>query len=311
MMRRLFFHALTLFLLGILAPIQHVLASGSAEHQPRPDWPSSIVFTSVVGSTLQFEASRARFAPFLNYMEREVGVKFTMRHFESYDDVIESQRRGETHLAAYGPAAYATARSRGVQITPFSMAVRGADDTGYFSVFLVRADSPITTIADLKGKHLGLVDARSTSGNIVPRMELFKLGIVPEQYFGKITYLGSHELAILGVAAGEVDVAVNAWGETTGMFYESAIRNGAVKRGDLRVLLRSLRIPNGPMAYLDSLPEELKARIRRASFAMPEKAPEALKLAFGSAISHVLPVDHSAYIPQMELNAFVEGLSKR
>jgi phosphonate transport system substrate-binding protein len=244
-------------------------------------------------------------------MEREVGVKFTVRVVQSYDDVIESQRRGETHLAAYGAASYAEARSQGVQITPFAAAARAADDTGYFSVFLVGANSPFSSIADLKGKHLGLVDERSTSGNIVPRMELFKLGIIPEQFFSKITYLGSHDLAILGVASGTVDVAVNAWGDTTGQFYENAIRNGAVKRGDLRILFRSARIPNGPMAYLDSLPEGLKASIRRAAFAMPEKAPEALKMAFGPTVSHVLPVDHAAYVPQMELNAFIASLQKK
>lgn len=106
------------------------------------------------------------------------------------------------------------------------------------------------------------------------------VGIVSEQYFAKISFLGSNELVILGVAAGEVDVAVNVWGETANIFYQSVIRSGAVKLGDPRVIFRSAKISNGSVAYLDSLPEELKARILQASFAMPEKAPKALRLAF-------------------------------
>ncbi len=142
-----------------------------------------------------------RYAPFVEYLSKELGTKVTLRVANDYAAVIEGQRNGSIQIAGYGPASYARAVVTGVKVEPFATTVNNDGTIGYYSVFYVRADSPYKSIEDLKGKNLGLVDPNSTSGNNVPRFLLNKQKIVPETYFSHVTYTGSHENAVSGAAA--------------------------------------------------------------------------------------------------------------
>ena len=126
-----------------------------------------------------------RYAPFVEYLSKELGTKVTLRVANDYAAVIEGQRNGSIHLAGYGPASYARAIVTGVAVEPFATTVNDDGTIGYYSVFYVKADSPYKTIDDLKGKNLGLVDPNSTSGNNVPRFALNKMKINPETFFAQ------------------------------------------------------------------------------------------------------------------------------
>ena len=82
---------------------------------------------------------------------------------------------------------------------------------GYHSYMIVKADSPYKTMADLKGKTLALTGASSTSGSLIPKVELGKeLGTKLSEYFGKVFYAGGHTAASLAVLEGKADVAAVA-----------------------------------------------------------------------------------------------------
>ena len=97
-----------------------------------------------------------RYAPFVEYLSKELGTKVTLRVANDYAAVIEGQRNGSIHLAGYGPASYARAVVTGVKVEPFATTVNSDGTIGYYSVFYVRSDSPYKTVDDLKGKNLGL-----------------------------------------------------------------------------------------------------------------------------------------------------------
>ncbi len=153
-----------------------------------------------------------RWAPFIAYLSKELGVKVNLRIANDYAAVIEGQRNGNIHIASYGSASFARARLTGVQTEAFANDRNIDGSTGYYSMFFVLAKSPYKSIDDLKGKNLGLVDPNSTSGNNVPRFELNKMNISDaESYFGKVVFTGSHENALLALSQGTVDVAANQW----------------------------------------------------------------------------------------------------
>src|SRR5476649_980949 len=102
-----------------------------------------------------------RYAPFVEYLSKELGTKVTLRVANDYAAVIEGQRNGSIHIAGYGPASYSRAVVTGVKVEPFRTTINNDGTVGYYSVFYVRADSPYKKIEDLKGKNLGLVDPRS------------------------------------------------------------------------------------------------------------------------------------------------------
>jgi len=251
-----------------------------------------------------------RYGPFMEYLSREIGTKVTIRVAQDYAAVIEGQRSGQIHIASYGPASYGRARMTGVQTTPFALTLNDDGSTGYYSVFFVKANSPFQKIEDLKGKNLGLVDPNSTSGNMVPRMELDRRGIRPSEFFANVVYTGSHENAIIALGQGTVDVAANSWTSETLSNLRRMADKGMVKAEVFRIILKSDEIVNSPVAYLDSLPEDLKASIRTAFLEAHKRAPDAFRRVYTSADRSLQPVTHEAYLPIIELNQFVDKLRR-
>ena len=252
-----------------------------------------------------------RFGDFAAYLSREIGVPVKLRVVGDYAAVIEGQRAGQIHMAYYGPASYARARMIGVKITPFAIEVSKGGVKGYHSVFYVKADSPYKTLADLKGKNLGLVDPNSTSGNNVPRFVMNEMKIRPETHFGKVVYTGSHVNAVMALNQGTVDVAANWWNNETDSELQRMVDKGMVKKDDFRVIFKSDQIVNSPMAYLDSLPPELKKLIEQAFLNAAVKDKAAFDKLSDGKLEPFQPVTHEAYLPVVELNKFVDSLRKK
>jgi phosphonate transport system substrate-binding protein len=221
-----------------------------------------------------------RWAPFVDYLSKELGVKVTLRIANDYAAVIEGQRAGNIQIATYGSASFARARLTGVKTDAFASDLNADGGTGYYSVFFVKANSPDKSIEELKGKNLGLVDPNSTSGNNVPRFELDKMGISDaDTYFSKVVFTGSHENAMLALSQGTVDVAANQWTNDNDSTLQQMITKGmlknadgsVMKKDDFRIIHKSAPIINGPYAYSSALPEDLKVAIAKAFTDAPTK----------------------------------------
>jgi len=252
-----------------------------------------------------------RYGPFVEYLSQTLGTKVTLRVANDYAAVIEGQRNGSIHLAGYGPASYARAIVTGVKVEPFVTTVNNDGTVGYYSVFYVRADSPYKTIDDLKGKNLGLVDPNSTSGNNVPRFALNKLKLNPETFFGRVTYTGSHENAVIALQQKTVDVAANWWNAENDSNLSRMAKKGLAKQEDFRIIYKSDLIPNSPFAYLASLPPDLKAAVTKAFMESPTKAKAAFdKLSDGKDRGFQV-VDAKYYEPVVELIKFIDQLRKQ
>jgi phosphonate transport system substrate-binding protein len=260
-----------------------------------------------------------RFGPFVAYLAKELGVKVTLRVANDYAAVIEGQRAGNIHIAAYGPAAYARAYITGVKTEPFATTRNNDGSVGYYSVTYVLAKSSYKDVKDLKGKTLGLVDPNSTSGNNAPRFFLQRDGYDVDKFFGKSIFAGSHENAVLALAQGTVDAACNWWNaendsNLTRMLKKGMLKNAdgsPMKYEDFRIVYKSDLLPNSPYAVLGSLPTDLKAAIRQAFLDVPKKDKAAFdRLSDGKDLENV-PMDHKAYEPTIEMIRYVDQMRKK
>ena len=252
-----------------------------------------------------------RWAPFVGYLSKEIGIKVTLRVASDYAAVIEGQKAGQIHMAYYGPASYARATMIGAKIEPFAIEVNKGGVKGYYSVFYVKKDSPYQKIDDLKGKNLGLVDPNSTSGNNVPRFALNTMKIEPEKFFGKVIYTGSHDNALLALQQGTVDIAANWWNSEDDSNLTRVANKGMVKKDDFRILYKSEMIVNSPFAYLTDMPADLKAKIAQAFFDAAKKDKDAFDKLSDGKNEPFQPVTHKEYEPIVELNKFVDALRKK
>lgn len=260
-----------------------------------------------------------RWTPFLAYLTKELGVPVKLRIAQDYAAVIEGQRSGNIQIANYGAASFARARLTGVKTEAFANDQNGDGSNGYYSVFFVLAKSPFKKIEDLKGKNLGLVDPNSTSGNNVPRFELNKKDINPDQFFSKVVYAGSHENAVLALAQGQVEVAANQWTSETDSTLQQMLTKGmlknadgsAMKKEDFRIINKSDPILNGPYTVLEDMPADLKKAVEKAFFDAPAKDKAAFdKLSDGQKKGFTV-MSTKDYDATVELIKFVDSLRKK
>ena len=276
------------------------------------DWRAR--FPELVYAVVPAENARGvteRYTPFVEYMSRQLGVRVTLRIANDYAAVIEGQRAGNIHIAFFGPAAFARALMTGAPIEAFAHDVNIDGSLGFYSVFYVRANSPFQTLQDLRGRNLGLVDPNSASGNMVPRFALHRMGIVPEQFFGRVVYTGSHENAVIALQQGTVDVAANWWESEESSNLRRMERRGLARAEDFRIIFRSDLIVSAPHAYLRALPEELKAAIRTAMFELPTREPELFRRMSDGQSRGWVPANNETYAQMIELNRFVDGLRRQ
>ena len=233
--------------------------------------------------------------------------------------MIEGQRAGNIHIAFYGPASFSRAIITGVKTDPLVNQKHETGVNGYYSVVYVRAESPYKTLQDLKGKNLALVDPNSTSGNQAPRFFMKRVGVDVDTFFGKTFFAGSHENAVLALAQGTADAAANFWNSDTDSNLTRMIAKGLVRdadgkpmtRKDFRVVFKSDFLPEGPFAVLDSLPADLKEKIRTALVELPTKDKATFdKLSDGKDLG-LVPVTIKDYQPIIDMVRFNDEQRKR
>jgi phosphonate transport system substrate-binding protein len=261
-----------------------------------------------------------RFTPFAKYLEKQLGVKVTLRVANDYTAVIEGQKNRQIHIGFYGPGSYARAYAvSGGNTVAFTTTQNQDGSIGYYSVVYVKADSPYKTLDDLKGKKLGLVDVESTSGYKAPTFFMSREGKPPEKFFSVAQVTGSHENAVLALNQGTVDAAANWWNSDTDSNLTRMVNKGMLKKADgvplkyedFRIVWKSPLLAGSPYAYLNDMPEELKQAIAQAFYTANKKDPEAFnKLSDGKDLAFV-PIAHKDYLEFIELNKYLEELRRK
>lgn len=201
-----------------------------------------------------------QFEPMRAYLERKIGQPIKVFTATDYAGVIEAMRKKRVDIAWFGPLSYVLAEQE-AGAEAFAVGVRKSTGTStYRSCLVVPGDSPVKSIKDLKGKSVAFVDPASTSGGLVPTYMVKKAtGMLPQDFFGRFTYAGSHDAVELAVKNKTVDA-----GADNDITYNKMLDKGLVTKKSNRVLVYSDPLPGSPLTYRGDLDEALKLKIRDA-----------------------------------------------
>ena len=122
--------------------------------------------------------------------EKLTGFKIDTIKVTDYNAAVEAMRAGRAHIAWYGGKTYVKAAEI-AQAEAFAAGVRpGEKDAGYYTYFVVKKDSKIKSFNEIKGKILSLNSIGSTSGDLIPQVELSKidLSIKNKDHFKNVFY---------------------------------------------------------------------------------------------------------------------------
>lgn len=243
--------------------------------------------------------------------EELLGVPTKVFTPADYDGVIQGLLGGTIDVAWLGASGYAkTYLTDPSAVEPVLVKVNMDGSFGYYAIGFTRKETGITSLADMKGKSFGFGDPNSTSGYLIPSIEIpVETGASMESgdYFGDVKFTGGHEQTIVAVANGDVDAGVT-WADGQGAWedgYNSgalrkAVDAGLVDMNQMVEIWKSKPIPEGPVVLRQALPEDVKLKVTGLWASLKSIDPDcAYGVLQGEALGF-MPVTHDAYLSIIE-----------
>lgn len=199
----------------------------------------------------------ADYRPIFEAVGKTAGLDFDLKVAQSYGAVVEALCNGTADIAFVGPVTYLQAQERGCAEL-LAVAVKDGQSE-YFAGLFARKDSPISSLADLRGKSVAFGDVNSTSSFIFPIAMLMEAGLDPVKDLGPLRLTGSHASSLAALIEGQVDAAALSFES-----YEKAVREGVPGAESVRVVARSEPIPYPPLVTNSRLPDDLTQKLRQA-----------------------------------------------
>lgn len=230
----------------------------------------------------------AKTGPFADYLSEKLGMDVNVTLATDYSTIVEAMASGKVDLGIMPPAAYVQARNLdAAEAILSSQLVKYDEDTEepiegectstFKGEVLVKADSDMESLEDLKGKKIATLSPNSASGYIYPVAEMKDLGIDP---------LTDCTLTTVNDIPSEMTAVLNGQQDACFVFqgaryvFSSKFTDYDLYK-DLKVLyLTEGDIPNDAIAVQPSMDDDLKAQIKDVflNMADDEEGKEAMSL---------------------------------
>ena len=231
------------------------------EEIDRSDWPDNIRFA--VDGIDGMEELQRRYTVFQELISDLMGVEFELFPLADRTVVVTAMEFDQIDVGLIGPAEYVQMKGAvpGIEISA------ALQRDMYSAAFIVREDSEIQTLDDLKGKRLSMKEQASGSGHIAPSSILIEHGFDLDQDFEEILFLGG--TAPEAVQAGDVD----AMADGIRVYHRLVEEDGD---GVWRLLHEGPPLPQDPFVTSPNLPESFKAEFSRVLMDHQDEILEAI-----------------------------------
>ncbi|WP_270726042.1 phosphonate ABC transporter substrate-binding protein [Shimia sp. Alg240-R146] len=235
-----------------------------------------------------------------------LGVETKVFAPADYNGVIQGLLGGTIDMAWLGASGYAkTFLSDPEAVEPILVKVNVDGGYGYYSVGFARKDADIESLDAMKGKVFGFGDPNSTSGFLIPSIEIPEATgatMTSGDYFGEVKFTGGHEQTIVAVYNGDIDAGVtwaDGLGEWEDGFNSGALRKavdaGLVDMNELVQIWQSKPIPEGPIVLRKALPEATKVKMTALMASLPAMDSECAYGVLSGEAKGLMPIGHDAY----------------
>lgn len=197
-----------LALLGFAAATQ-VRATAAAQVPVKDKSPDTLSLTFGVYQTDKATVMYKMFTPVLEAIQDDMSrqlnrpVDIALTIFKSYDDGIQALVDGKVDLVHVGPAPYILAKEKNPAIRLVAMEHEKGEKR-FKGVVVVKSDSKIASLEDLRGKRFAFGDKNSTIGRYLVQAELVDHGVFGKDLAG-FKYLERHDQVAGAVELGDFD----------------------------------------------------------------------------------------------------------
>ncbi len=197
------------------------------------------------------------FGPLCEFIARLLGRDIYLRLGHDYADAINDVGTGRAVLSYQTPSTYIEAHDK-YKVEPLAVALPKGEPF-YRSAIVVRADSGIADLAQLRGQSFAFGDAKSTGSKAMPESMLRGAGVRVGD-LSKHGFLGSHD---------NIAKAVLAKAYTGGGLMLSVAEKYTGQ--GLKILATSAPIPQFPICASPGLSVEDRERITNALLALKDE----------------------------------------
>jgi len=200
-----------------------------------------------------------RYEPLGKYIEQKTGIKIKFTILSRYGNIMESFHKKKMDGAFWGSFTGAMAiKKHGIQ--PVARPVNLDGSSTYRGYIMVRKDSGIKNISDMKGKSVAFVEKATTAGYIFPMAYFKENGIKDiETYFSVYYFTGSHDAAINALLNKKVDIAC-----AKNTVYEILAREDPGIKDKLVIIAKSADVPSNGLGLRKELAYGVKAELKQA-----------------------------------------------
>lgn len=184
-------------------------------------------------------------------VEEQTGLIVKPLVTTDYTGAVEAMCNGEAHMGALNTFNYVLANARGCAEVALASVRFGS--TFYQGQIITRADSGITSIADLAGKTFCRPDPTSTSGWVIPSITMQAEGIDPEKDLAEIIDTGGHDAVVIAVYNGDCDAGATFVDARTNV--EEDFPDVMEK---VAVIATSANIPNDTISFVPNLSADVR-----------------------------------------------------
>ena len=186
--------------------------------------------------------------------EEETGLIVVPLITTDYTGAVEAMCGAEAHMGALNTFNYVLAAARGCADVGLASVRFGS--TFYQGQLVTRNDTGVESIEDFAGKTFCRPDPTSTSGWVIPSIDMQAAGIDPENDLAEIIDAGGHDAVIISIYNGDCEV---------GSTFVDARTNVEEDFPDVMdvvvVLSQSPPIPNDTISFLPDLDPEIRAAL--------------------------------------------------
>ncbi len=143
------------------------------------------------------------YQPFVEFLSENTPYHFEIKLSPTYRETIDRFGSREIVIASCGPVPYIRAKEK-YPVEPLLRALSKDGKPYYRGIIVVRQDSPIQRLEDLKGKSFAFGQSWSTAGHIIPVYSLMKANVYLKD-LRHYAFLRHHDSVVYAVLKGEFD----------------------------------------------------------------------------------------------------------
>ncbi|MGA9288930.1 MAG: phosphate/phosphite/phosphonate ABC transporter substrate-binding protein [Anaerobacillus sp.] len=220
----------------------------------------------------------------MNKLQAELSKKLDrdveITTFPDYNGVVEAMNYNKIDMAYFGPLTYVIAHEKSGAKAIVTQLIDG--EPFYHSYVITNAENDWNSLdeflEDSESRSFAFGDPNSTSGSLIPSIELQNRGVFEDQdknSFESVRYTGSHDATALSVQNKQVDA-----GAIDSAIYNQLVESGKVDGDKLKVIWKSEKLFQYPWAVAKETDEETIDKLQDAFLSIDD---ETILNAFGAS----------------------------